>query len=268
MPVAIETDLYGSLNPPAVVVTVSDLVDAAVDILNVYREAPNTERKLVRGGYLYEPVSDALVIVDLEAEVGRPLIYVVEYWSGGQDLPFEESADAITVPDPGRHILSDSFTGVPVLVDLIATNDEREQTVPASVLRPIGRRRPIALYDVRGDDTGELVVYTRDLSEGRALLELLESGAPIVSRHPFDGCDVPGSEVLFFPTAVRARRSKAGDRTWTMPFVVVDTPDPRLAVSLVTLADLDTFYDGETLADIALDFPTLVDIAQSDLGTA
>lgn len=259
----ITAELYGTATPRAVLVTVQGLT--GVDRVNVYREAPSTARQLVRGGIDVTPSGDALLLVDVEAELGRPLIYVAETYTGST-VAAQVSAAPVTVPDPGRHVLSNPLTGAAVLVDLVATPDERTQEARGSVLRPRGTARPVAITDVREDDTGALQVYTRDRAETAELVTLLASALPVVSRHPYDGCDVAGVEVLYVSTATRARRSRAGDRVWELAYAVTDSPAPTVPVALVSLQDLATAYTGRTLADLAADHATLLDVARDDFG--
>lgn len=256
---AITAQLYGDL---MVVVTLTGFDPA--HRVDVFREPPSSPREVVRGGVELYPGAGPYLLVDPAPELGRPLIYVAQRTTGGGSVALYSSAP-VTVPDPGRHVLSDPYTGDAVLVDLIATPDDRTQSTPHTMLKPKGRKLPIALYDVRGGDEGEIVVYTRSAAETADLVELLDDGGPIVSRHPFDGCDVPGSEVLFLPAATRSRRSRSGDRLWPMPFVEVALPDPTLAKASTTLADLAA-YVPTTLADIATQWPgTLLDIARDPL---
>ena len=261
--VAITAALYGSSLPQAVQVTVTGLT--GVDLVNVYREAPNAPRALVRGGVEVEPATDALLLVDVAGELGRPLVYVVETFTGST-VAAQVSAAPVTIPDPGRHVLSDSLTGEAVLVQVVADQDERETSSRGSLLQPIGRARPIPVYDVRESDKGTLRVYC-DASTTADLVDLLADGRPVVSRHPFNGDDLPGMEVLYVTSAKRARRSRAGDRVWELEYQVVDLQDPRLPTSLVTLADLAAYWPG-TLADVAADHTTLLGLAQDDLGAA
>lgn len=263
---AISAALYGSQVPPAVQITVSGLT--GVDLVNVWRQAPGGAPALVRGGVEVVPTSDALLLVDVAPELGRPLTYYVETFVGAA-VATQVSAAPITVPDPGRHVLSDSLDGTAVLVDVISDQDERENATRGALLRPVGRARPVAVYDVRESDAGVLRVYA-DQETTAALVDLLADGRPLVSRHPFHACDIPAQEVLYFTGVKRARRSTAGDRITELEFVVVDLPDPTLATSLVDLADLAAAYPSppDTLADIAADYPTLLSLAQDDLGAA
>jgi hypothetical protein len=262
--VAITAVLYGNQVPPAVQVTVTGLTGA--DLVNVYREAPNAPRALVRGGVEVEPTDDALLLVDVAGEVGRPLVYVAETYTGSA-VATQVSAAPVTIPDPGKHVLSNSLTGEAVLVDLVADPDERETPTRGVLLQPIGSARPVPVYDTPGSDVGTLRLYTDDAATTAALVALLADGRPLVSRHPWDGTDVPGQEVLYFTGRKRARRSRAGDRVWELEFQVVDLQDPRLATSLVDLADLAAYWPG-TLADVAADHTTLLGLAQDDLGAA
>jgi hypothetical protein len=268
MSVAIAVELFGTKTPPPVLVTVTGLLPG--DVVNVTRECSGEPTEPVRGAVDRTGISgDALVTIDPQPQLGRLLVYVanVEHDDGTS----EQVSTSITVPDPGRHVLSDPFGAAAVLVDVVATPDERKQALRASVLRPAGRRRPVVIADVRQDDEGELTVYTRDRVETAQLVALLAAGTPVVSRRTTAAtADLPGTETLIVTDATRARRSLAGDRVWQLPFAVVDLPDPALAVSLVSLGDIADYYGPTgTLAELATDYPgTLLDVARSDFGTA
>lgn len=263
MPAATAT-LFGSVAPEPVNVTVTGLL--TTDTVSIYREAPGEVRTLVRGAVAVTPTTATLLVQDVEAPFGRAVTYTAEVTSLAGVLTVVAAAPLV-ITDPGRHVLSSPSTGARVLVDVVADADERTTSLRGSVLRVTGRARPIALVDTRDSDTGRLTLYTRDSAETAALVSLLADGVPVVSREA-PGRDLPGSEVLLIMDATRSRRSTDGDRLWSLPFAVVDTPERSTPVQLVDLADLDAYYTGETLADIGADFPTLLDLAQSDLGTA
>jgi hypothetical protein len=267
MAVAITATLYGSQTPQAVLVTVTGL--SAADNVNVWREPPSSARRIVRGGLDLDDPPDTLLLVDVEPELGRPLIYVADYLPTGGSARVEVSAAPVTVPDldGGRHhVLSDPYSGDAVIVDVLYDDDERVQAGRLSIMQAQGSAYPIAVTDVRTVDTGNLSAFTRDRAETLQLVDLLSDGRPIVSRHSNDGCDIPAGEVLVILDASRSRRTRQGDRRWSLPFQVVDTPDPTLVLTLTTLADLAAVYTGLTLADLASDYATLLQLAQDDLG--
>jgi hypothetical protein len=267
MAVAITATLYGGQTPQAVLVTVTGL--SAADSVNVWREPPSSARRIVRGGLDLDDPPDTLLLVDVEPELGRPLVYVAEYWPTGVAVPVEVSAAPVTVPDlPGgrHHVLSDPYSGDAVLVDVLYDDDERVQPARVSILQAQGQAYPVAITDVRTVDNGNLSAFTRDRTETLQLVELLADGRPIVSRHSNDGCDIPAGEVLVILDAGRSRRTRDGDRRWSLPFQVIDTPDPTLQLTLTTLQDLADLYTGLTLTDLAGDYATLLQLAQDDLG--
>lgn len=264
MAVTINAATFGTSTPPLVQVVVQGLT--GTDSVSVWAEPANSPRRIVRGGYDLDPTSDALVLLDPVAELDRPLIYVVEWTSAG--VRSQLSAAPVTVPSPGRHVLSDPFTGLSVLVDVVADNDERVGAARGTVLYPSGSPFGVSLSDVRAGDAGELRVYA-DPAAVPELVDLLASGRPIASRHPGDGCDIPPLEILRVGDAKRLRRSRAGDRVFALPFLVVTQPDPRQALSVVTLADLAAWYEPTgTLATLAAEHATLLSVALDDWGAA
>lgn len=267
MAVAITAALYGSQTPQAVLITVTGL--AAADSVNVWREPPSSARRVVRGGLDLDAPPGTLLLVDVEPELGRPLVYVAEYVPTGLTVPVEVSAAPVTVPDlPGdrHHVLSDPYSGDSVLVDVLYDDDERVQPARVAIMQAQGAAYPVAITDVRTVDNGNLSAFTRDRTETLELVALLANGRPVVSRHSNDGCDIPAGEVLVILDAGRSRRTRQGDRRWSLPFQVIDTPDPTLVLTLTTLSDLAAVYTGLTLTNLASDFATLLLLAQDDLG--
>lgn len=262
MAVAIAAALYGSGTPQLVQIAVTGLTGATS--VSVWAEPPASPRRLVRGGLDVDPTSDALVLVDPIPELGRPIIYVVEYTSGGSR--FQLSSSSVTVPDPGRHVLSDPYSGESVLVDVIADPDERTNDQRGSVLYPVGSSLGVAIVDGRDADVGTLTVYA-DAAASVALVSLLANGTPIASRHPNDGCDQAALEILNVGAAARRRRTRAGDRFHVLPYRLVAQPDPRQLLATVTLADLAAWYEpAGTLADVAADYATLLAVALESWG--
>lgn len=255
--VTIDATLYGSTTPQLVQVAVTGLT--GLSNVNVWAEPPSTVRRIVRGGLDVDPASDALVLIDSMPELGRPIVYVVEWTDAG--VRYQLSTAAVTVPDPGRHVLSDPFTGDAVLVDVLLDPDERSNPWRGSVLHPVGATYGVAIGDGRDADTGVLSIYA-PAADVAAVVELLSTGRPVVSRHPADGCDLPALEVLAVGDVSRRRRSRAGDRLIDLPYQLVAQPDPTLVLSVQTLQDIDDYYSGTgTLADLYADTATLLDIA-------
>ena len=256
--VAITAELYGAQTPQLVQVTITGLTGA--DVVRVWAEPPAAPRRLIRGGIDVVPSGDVLILLDSMPELGRPIVYVVETVVG--DTVTQTSAFPVTVPDPGRHVLSDPFTGESVLVDVIAGPDERTNVAVGSVLYPRGSSLGVALTGPARADSGALSVYSEAPS---SVLGLVLTGRPIVSRHPNDGCDQPAVEILAVGDVSRVRRDRAGRRVFTLPYVLVSQPDPTLALYLSTLGMIaETYPTPNTLADLAGDYLTLLDIAVHD----
>lgn len=258
MPVAITASLFGSSTPQLVQIVVTGLTGATA--VNVWAEPPAAPARIVRGGLDVDPTSDALVLTDPMPELGRPIIYVVEWTAGG--VRQQLSASPVTVPDPGRHVLSDPFTGEAVLVDVVLDDDERTNAWKGSTLWPVGSTKGVAIVDGRTADSGSLTVYAPNRADTAELVELLATGTPVVSRHPNDGCDIDALEVLSVGDVTRRRRSRMGDRVLVLPYSLAEQPDPTLVLAVVTLADLAAYYEPSgTLADLDADTTTLLDIA-------
>lgn len=260
MPVAITAELIGAQDPQLVQVVVTGLT-GATDV-NVWAEPPNSPRRIIRGGLGVDPTSDALVLVDPIPELGRPLVYVVEWTASGTRSQL--SAAPVTVPDPGRHVLTDPYTGQSVLVDVLLTPDERVNELSGSTLYPVGSPVGVAITDLRRADSGQLEVLVTAGSVAE-FLEVTGSGRVLASRHPADGCDVAALEVINVRAVTRSRRTRAGDRVAVMPFDVVAQPDPSTPYQASTLGDVAAWYGTSgTLADLHADHASLLDVARAE----
>lgn len=260
MPVAIATALIESASPELVQVVVTGLTGATN--VSVWAEPPSSPPRIIRGGLDVDPAGDTLVLVDPIPELGRPVVYVVEWTAAG--VRSQLSSAAVTVPDPGRHVLSDPFTGESVLVDVVLTDDERTNALSGSTLYPTGSELGVAITDGRRADAGvlQLIVPRTDVP---ALLALLDDSSVIASRHPNHACDIAALEVLAVKDVSRSRYNRAGDRLVLLPFDVVAQPDPSTPYVAFTLADIAAYYGTTgTLGDIADDLPTLLAIATKD----
>lgn len=267
MAVVITAEIWGAGTPRAVLVTVTGLV--GVTSFNLYRQAAGEAQERLRGGYSVTPTGNAYVVADVTPPLGRPIIYTVETFAGGNPVGAQVSAAPVTVPDvPGFHVLSNPVTGDSVLVQLVADDDARTNDISASTFHPSGRSDAVVVYDVRQDDAGQLTLYTPSRQAALALVDLLASGAPLASRHPNDGCDVAAVEYLWFGATGRKRRTRPGDRLHTLPFVTVANPDPDITPNLVSLRDIANYYGpAGNLRDIAGGAGgTLLDIARGTYG--
>lgn len=258
MALGISVSLIGVPPVQSAQIAVTGLV--AGDVVAVWREWDG-HSELVRGAYGATSLSTAMVLGDISVPFGIEVTYRAQV--GG-----EQVTDTITVPEvDGGHVLSDPLTGEYVLVrQLVAGGDDRGNEFRGSVLRPAGRDKPVAIYDVRSADAGSWLMQTRTAEATAALKALLAAGGPLVHRPGSPGLlDFPATEVIQ-PLSVTRSLLGVDGRTWSIPYEVVDEPDPDLAVSLSTLQDLADAYDTLTLDDLATDFAglTLLDVATTD----
>jgi hypothetical protein len=258
----ITASLVGTILPKNVLVTVASL--AAGDTVTVYRVYSGARQGTVRGAVGVVPGS-ALVVADVQAPFGIATTYDVEITATSGTLTTLTSA-GVTVTDPGRHHLSDPYTGDGVFVDLVAPVGSRSRAGQGSFVRPARRARGISLYDVRAAPAGSMTVFTRTAAESDSLDVFLASGAPIVSRKRNAANHWPASEVIAVGATTDAAVGRGPEARWTLEFNVVGDPDPSLPASLWTLQDIRNSYPAGTLQDIRNSYPagTLLTLAQVD----
>lgn len=245
---------------PSVLITVTGLT--AGNVIDITRQAPSEDAKRVRGAVSHVMTSATLVLVDTVPSLGRLLTYALSV-----NGVYTTSATT-TVTYTGHHLLTDVATGEGVEVQILNTEDQRTQSARVTVLQPVGAAFPVALYDTRAGISGTLSVLAPDRSTSQALERLLATGRPIASRHRFDFCDIESIEYVYPLDVSNSRFNRAGARTFSLPYMEIDLPDPRLETVLVTLQDIDDWYSplSGTLLTISTDFATLLDIASDDFG--
>jgi hypothetical protein len=246
-------DLY----PPRVLVSATNLVIG--DNVEIYRVVAGA-RTLVRAGSDPSVTDPSFLRVDAELPFGVPVSYVVSI-NG-----LETSTPPVTYTLPGGKVaLSDAVGGQAAEVVVLAW-PEKTYGRDSSTFRA-GGRNIARLGDLVGaSSTMELHVETTSAVEG--VLALLHGATEgIVQVRQTGGYDrVDG--YLAVLSAVERRFSQDGSdqrRTIALDVLEVEAWAPALEAAGYTLQDLADTYTGQTLADIAGDFATLLDIAQAEL---
>lgn len=112
------------------------------------------------------------------------------------------------------------------------------------VVRPYGRRDPVAVTDVKPTPSGTLVLVSLDLDEQQWLDQLIAAGR-IIGFRPGDAqFGLPAECHLYVGKVVQSRvvrRASAVERRWTLDVQIVDAPaaGDTHSHSLNSLSDVD-----------------------------
>lgn len=189
-------------------------------------------------------VSDGeqVVLIDLVPPVNTPVQYRVTV-AGETYL-----SNPVTVTIPGDFIAQTLDASAHVIP--LSVNDggfERDYGTRQAVFQIPGRRRPVVRFDSLTDG-GSSVQVTTDRQGSRELVEVLESGGPVVFRQTGIRDLEPVETVLV--TDVKSVSEIDDLRTWTLGYTFVDNPEPAVAAVVYTWDDFDMVYAGRTWADL------------------
>lgn len=181
---------------------------------------------------------------------------------GGSDERLSYAQAIITVPDPGRHVITDPLDADSVYVDVVPSDDDRGNAYNGALVSVHNRRRSSSFSEIRSGDTGTAYWYTRNRAETDALRALLDRNTPLLSRHNNDGADEAAIECLTPLDYTRSRRWGVDrvawnwDRLFTVAYAEADPPDPDTPTSAFTWADVAAAYAGRTWAEFTADWST------------
>jgi hypothetical protein len=154
----------------------------------------------------------------------------------------------VTVAHPG-HVLQSLDGQLSARIRWIDNGDPRELDLRSTTFAVPGRARPPVRFAAAGDGGGELVMETVG-SETANMHALLASGRPLVLRT--DG-PVPFMPAVELVLPVRGSHriygadTRYGDtRRWTVPYLLVDDPEPGTALAAFTWDDFDEAMTGRT----------------------
>lgn len=242
--------------PPRVLVSVTGLTIG--DSVQLYRVVGG-ERTLVRAGTDASVADTSFLRVDAELPFGTPVSYVAVV----EGVATSTSPTTYTLPG-GKVALSDAISGLSAEVVIFAW-DDKAFTRDSSRFR-VGGRNIVVSGDL-GQYESTLELYLETTSAGEQLLALLRNAteAVVQLRQPggYDGVD----SYIVVDGASERRFSQDGSdprRIWALTVAETDPWAPALEARGFTLADIADWYDGLTLADLATDYATLLDLAQGD----
>lgn len=184
---------------------------------------------------------EQVVLIDLVPPVNTPVRYQVTV-AGETYL-----SNPVTVTIPGDFI-AQTLAGGAFAIPL-SVNDggfERDYPTRTAVFQIPGRRRPVVRFDTVTDG-GSSVQVTTDREGSRELVEVLESGGPVVFRQT-GVRDLELVETVIV-TDVKSVSEIDDLRTWTLGYTFVDNPEPAVASVVYTWEDFDRVYAGRTWSD-------------------
>lgn len=188
-----------------------------------------------------------LVLVDNRGPLNMPIRYQLlvggaTYLSGELTLTYD------------RHYLLQSLDGRTVArVRWLDNRDPRSYTVNLVAFAVPGRRRPPVRFAAGGDGGGELVLTTVG-AQSKVLEELVLSGRPLVLRT--DGL-IPFVAPVDILAPLKVDNSLAGlfvqwgdTRRWTIPYLLIDDPEPSAAMAAFAWEDFDVVYAASTWGEL------------------
>lgn len=230
------------------------------DDVEIYRVVGGT-RTLVRAGSGTNVTDPSFLRIDAELPFGVPVSYV-----GVVNGLTEYSTSPVTYTlDGGKVALTDSVGGLAAEVVIVAW-DQKTYDRAATVYKVGGRN--IAVTGDLGQFESALTLDTYSLSSAENLRAVLSTAteAVIQLRGPDPKYDV--DSYLAVPGFTERRFSQDGSdehRQWDLTVVEVDGWASALEARGFTLQDIADFYGASgTLADLAADYSTLLDVARGD----
>lgn len=172
---------------------------------------------------------EQVILIDRRAPLNIPIHYAVT--TAGTVT----TSAPITVPY-GRPVLIQSLDGL-TLVDFVWRSNglPSEPVIRSHTFDVAGRDRPPVRFVAGGDGGGALEVRT-DRANSEKLHTLLKRGRPLVVRTNGTIRDFPPAEIIAPQPGAASRlwdsvsNGQMGtDRVWTVPYILVDDPEPSVA---------------------------------------
>lgn len=251
--------------PPRVLVTVTGLVAAGAASLTVYRVVGGVRTALRGADGVTLTGADGFVVVDAEQPFGVPVTYLAEVtptFGGDIDVP---TAASITITSVTKAVLSDAITGQ--AADVVVTAWAERRRSRAGTAFDVGGRA-VVVSGPRSTARSAIELLTEYDSSRENLSDLLDSatGGVLQLRQP-GGYSMDDAYIVVL-SDVETRWSQDGTdqrRTWTLDVVEVEAWPTIFEARGYVLQDVADAYPG-TLADLATAYPTLLSLAQADLG--
>jgi hypothetical protein len=246
--------------PPRVLVSVTGLV-AGLDTVRVVRHVAGVETTLRSGTSAGATTDTSWLVLDAELPFGVP----VNYKAIVNESARYESATATYTLVGGKVALTDAITGLAAETQILAwdskTNSRR------STVFQVGARNIVVVGD-RGQFAAEINFYF-ETETARTQFEALLTNATegvIQVRQAGGYSDVDCYIAVLSDQNKRYSQDGSDERRqWTVTAVEVDGWAPALEAAGFTLADIYAFYGTSgTLATLAGDYATLLEVAQAD----
>lgn len=246
--------------PPRNIVSATGLIPG--DFITVERRVGG-EYTTLRGADQAETGDYSFLITDAEFPFGIPVSYraTVESLYVGASLASDNATYELT---GGKVALSDAITGnaAEVVITAWPTRTRSRQTSSFIV-----NGRTVVVAGPLGTGASEIEFFTETDSARDNFLELMETATAgviqIRQSGPYSGVDC----YVAVQSVTEDRWSQDGTdqrRLWTLSVVEVDPWSDAYETLGTTLQDVADAYFGLTLADLAGDYGSLLDLAQGD----
>lgn len=238
MAVAVTVSLLTMRAPVSVQVSVTGLtVGAAVTVVGVTAAGDTWD---VPGGVLVV-TGPTLLLTDNRAPLNGPLTYRVLV--GGAVYT---SAPPVVVPFAGPKTVLQTLDGTVAVPVRVSGMDPRSGTTRTASYAVSGRTNPPTRWDVAGATSG-IIVVVADQATSVGLTALLASGMPVVRRNTpgFQGV-APAELIQITGVSHHLYSNFALEREWSLPFIVIDDPEPSVAAIAFTWDNFDTVYAATT----------------------
>lgn len=246
--------------PPRVLVTVTGLtVGQAVE---VYRETAGGARQLVRAGAA--TVTDpSFLRTDAELPFGEPVSYVAVVDGGAATT---STAPVVYALPGGRVAVTDAVSGLAADVVIMAWP---EATRPRRGTRYDVGGRTVAVLGQLGAPESAVEFFTDSVQAYADLVAVLEGATEgtVQVRQPGGYAGVDSYQAVMGVTTRRWSQDGTDPRrVVAVDMVEVEAWAPALEAQGTTLQDVADAYPAPlTLADLAADYATLLDLARSDM---
>lgn len=243
--------------PPRILITVTNLTPGQT--VSVERTAVgDSTRAKVRQADEVTVTDPSLVLLDAEEPLGVALTYHLII--NGAEVA---SVGPITATI-SKAALSDAISGSAAEIVILAWPDKSRDS-SASVFKVGGRN--IVVSGSRGQFTSEVTIFTETELARQSLLALLDSATQniLLLRQPGGYYGVDAYLSVLSDTESRFSQDGSDERrTWKLDVAEVGPWAVSLPVQTFTLQDIADTYVGLTLADLANDYATLLEVAIAD----
>lgn len=204
-----------------------------------------TSPEVVRGSELAVGPADTVGVDDYEFTAGVPNTYVLRAYAGALLLG---TVSVVITPVLTSVWLKN--VARPYLNRAVTVAGFSDVALPArgAVFDVLGRRRPVAVTEVRGSRRYELTLAAVDAVEAEAI-ELALSFGDTVFLHTPAGCAVPGSMHAYVGDVTVSRTAARGVRRYlSLPLTEVDGPAAEVVGATITWQGVLSAYP--TWADL------------------